>query len=491
MRFVRLLLITLAVGLIAPSAQAAIKLHELFTDHMVLQQKVENAVWGTANAGETVTATLKRADKSSVATAKADEKGNFKVVLEAANPGIGYELTISAGADKVTLTDVAVGEVWVCSGQSNMEWRFTQLRGGRAMAEQLATNFKNNVRLFTVPKTAVAEPQDHVAQGAPFETKWLLPTGENVFTFSAVASYFGKHLQPSVNVPVGLIHTSWGGTPAESWTSKESLAAHDELKYYLEKKEGMVKQANNKNLNAHTPTSLYNGMIHPLLPYSVKGAIWYQGESNAGRAAEYRTLFPAMIEDWRKAWKSDLPFFLVQLAPFHAGDADGVHYAELRDAQRYATTKLPNVGMAVITDVGDLFDIHPQNKEPVGQRLALAARAMVYGQKIEYSGPVYKEMTIDGEKAVLSFDHLGGGLAGRGGNNLNGFTICGDDKYFYPAKASVSGNTVVVSCEKVSKPIAVRYGWNNFPVCNLINRAGLPASPFRTDDFPLTTASKK
>lgn len=495
MRFLRLLLLGCALGALAPTARADIKLHELFGDHMVLQQKVENNVWGTVGAGEKVTVSLTKGDKSAVATTTADDKGKFVAKLPAAAAGTGYTLAVAAGADNRTLNDVAVGEVWICSGQSNMEWRFNLLRGGYDMADKAAKDNKGKdlttIRLFTVPKTAVAEPQSHVAQGAPHETKWLMPSKDNVFTFSAVAMYFGRHLQPSINVPVGLIHTSWGGTPAESWTSKESLAANDELKYYVEKRDGMVKAAPNKEkLNAHTPTSLYNGMIHPLLPYSVKGAIWYQGESNAPRAAEYRTLFPAMIEDWRKAWKTELPFLLVQLAPFHDNDPDGVNYAELRDAQLLSTTKLKNVGMAVITDVGDLFDIHPQHKEPAGQRLALAARALAYGQKIVYSGPTYKEMKVEGDKAILSFDHLGGGLAVRG-RVLSGFTICGEDKYFYRATATIKGDTLEVSSEKVSKPVAVRFGWNNFPVCNFQNKAGLPASPFRTDDFPLVTAGKK
>lgn len=494
MRFLRLLLLAAAVGFLTPTVRAEVKLHQLFTDNMVLQQKVENNVWGTAAAGAKVTVTLTKGDKSDAVTATADDKGKFVAKLPAAAAGLGYTLTVVAGEDKVALVNVAVGEVWVCSGQSNMEWRFNLLRGGLDMADKAAKdgqgNDNKNIRLFTVPKTTAAEPQDAIAQGAPHETKWLESNKENMFTFSAVAAYFGKHLQPTLNVPVGLIHTSWGGTPAEAWASREALAASDELKYYNDRQDQAVKAAGGKKLGPNTPSSLYNGMIHPLLPYSVKGAIWYQGESNAGRAAEYRTLFPAMIEDWRKQFKNDLPFFLVQLAPYYDGDADGVNYAELRDAQLYSTTKLKNVGMAVITDVGDLFDIHPQHKEPVGQRLAISARAIAYGQKIESSGPTYSAIKIDGDKAVLSFDHLGGGLAVRG-RVLNGFTICGEDKYFYPAKAVVKGDTIVVTCEKVSKPVAVRFGWSNFPVCNLFNKANLPASPFRTDDFPLVTATKK
>lgn len=487
------LVLSLAAALAACSlCHADVKLHQLFGDHMVLQRDVETRVWGTANPGESVTVTLGGAEPSVAVKVMPDDKGKWIATLPAQKAGTGRSLTVS-GTNTVEVKDVAFGEVWVCSGQSNMEWRFNLLRGGLDMADKAVNK---NIRLYTVPKTPAKEPQYEISKGLPYETKWLESNKESVFTFSAVAYYFGTNLQKSLkDVPVGLIHTSWGGTPAESWASKEALAEKDDLKYYLERKDTMVKQAGMNRLNPHTPTSLYNGMIYPIQNYAVKGAIWYQGESNAGRAQEYYSLMPTMIEDWRKAFKSDLPFFMVQLAPFHAGDADGVAYAELRDAQRATTTKLKNVGIAVITDVGDLFDIHPQHKEPVGTRLAFAARATVYGQKVVFSGPTYKSMTVDGDKAVLSFDLHADGLMARGGSAVNGFTICGEDKYFYPAKAVVKGQTVVVSCEKVSKPVAVRYGWNNFPVCNLFNKTvannrdtiQLPASPFRTDDFPLTT----
>ena len=247
-------------------------------------------------------------------------------------------------------------------------------------------------------------------------------------------------------------------------------------------------------------------MLYPVMPYAIRGAIWYQGESNAGRAYEYKTLFTTMITDWRKNWdrraeplfadspypQRDFPFYAVQLAPWHAGDADGVTWPELREAQTLATKTLKNVGMAVTTDVGDLLDIHPKDKLTVGTRLALAARAQTYGQKIAGSGPTYKEMKIDGEKVTLSFDNIGGGLVKKY-EVLNGFTICGEDHYFYPAKAEliVKDNTIVVSSDKVSKPVSVRFGWKNYPVLNLYNKDGLPAVPFRTDDFPWTTGPKK
>jgi sialate O-acetylesterase len=228
-------------------------------------------------------------------------------------------------------------------------------------------------------------------------------------------------------------------------------------------------------------------MIAPILNYKIKGAIWYQGESNASKAKEYRALFPAMIKDWRKQWGYDFPFFAVQLAPFQGGQS-GVDYAELRDAQTLATTALPKVGMAVITDSGDEKDIHPQRKQPAGERLAAAARAIAYGEKIEYSGPVYKSVKIESDKCILSFDHLGGGLTMKG-DALHGFTVCGEDHKFHPAKAAIVGDTVVVTCAEVAKPVAVRFGWVNFakPELNFFNKAGFPAVPFRTDDLPLTT----
>jgi sialate O-acetylesterase len=478
MRFLISISAVVAAGSVA---SADVKLHQLFCDHMVFQRDVETRVWGTADAGESVTVTLGGAEPAVTTTVKPDDKGNWVATLPAQKAGVGRSLTVK-GKNSIEVTDVAFGEVWVCSGQSNMEWRFTQLRGGKAQAEGLVNK---NIRLFTVPKTAVPEPLTEVAKGQPWETKWLESNPESVFTFSAVAYHFGTNLQKSLNVPVGLIHSSWGGTPAEAWVSPEALKAKPDLAYYAERTPKAPKQPNGR-VGPNVPSSLYNGMIKPIQNYAVKGAIWYQGESNAGRAREYYSLMPALIEDWRKQFKCELPFHLVQLAPFHAGDADGVAYAELRDAQRATTTKLKNVGMAVITDVGDLFDIHPQHKGPVGDRLALAARALTYGQKVEYSGPVYKAMAIDGNKVVLTFDHAEG-LVGRGGAVVNGFTICGEDKYFYPAKAVVREGKVIVSCEKVEKPVAVRYGWNNFPVCSLSNKANIPASPFRTDDFPLTT----
>jgi sialate O-acetylesterase len=485
----------------AATARADVTPYPLFTDNMVLQQGVKIPVWGKADPGEQIDVSLTRKVGDDIqlqsSSFKADDKGKWMVELPAQKAGTGYTLTIS-GKNKVELKNVAVGEVWIGSGQSNMEWSVNNSWN--------PTDVKNaaknpNLRLFTVAKRTSTTPLSNQDDLKHF-SKWEECSPENVGGFSAVAYHFGNNLQKSLNVPVGMIHTSWGGTPAEAWTSIEALDAEPMLKYYVQNAANAAK--GKQPVGPGTPASLYNAMIHPLLPFAIKGAIWYQGESNAGRAYEYRTLFPTMIQDWRKKWGYDFPFFCVQLAPFNNNDAENVQYAELRDAQLFATKKLKDVGMAVITDVGDLFDIHPKDKLTVGNRLALAARGMTYGQKIVWSGPVFKEMKVEGDQAILSFDHPGGGLAARTGPaNFNptapiyGFEVCGEDKEFYPAKGVIKGETVVVSTPKVKKPVAVRYGWKNYPVINLFNKTqdgkltALPATPFRTDDFPLTTMPMK
>ena len=315
---------------------------------------------------------------------------------------------------------------------------------------------------------------------------------------------------------MGLIHTSWGGSPAEVWMSEPVLAANFDYKRDIldtypavlqryqesiaayEKEAAAAKDAGkpfNKNRpwSPWKPTELYNGMIAPLLPFAIQGAIWYQGESNAGRAREYRTLFADMVKNWRQDWgQGDFTFLQVQLAPFMAiKDQPGESaWAELREAQMLATKTVPNVGVAVITDVGDVKDIHPKKKEPVGARLALVARAIAYGEDIIYSGPDYRSMKVEGDKVILSFNHAGKGLEARGGE-LKGFAIAGADRKFVWAKAEIQGNQVAVSSPEVAKPAAVRYGWADYPVVNLWNKDGLPASPFRTDDFPMITAPKR
>lgn len=531
------------LALAAPAA-AEVKPHPLFADHMVFQRNAPLPVWGTADPGEEVFVHLevKTTDgkREEARSAKADKDGKWMVKLAAFPAGTDGTLTIRGaepkrgekkGPNSMAVRDVLVGEVWVCSGQSNMEWSLkASPKGGGPEAAKLSAN--PALRLFTVPRFAVPEPQAGFNPGAkgPLLSKWSVAGPDTTLEFSAVAYFFGRDLQKALGVPVGLIHTSWGGTPAQAWTSTEALAADPALKYYVEglqkrKQEwdpAKVKErheaatakwkddAEQARLDGKTAprapqmpqapgsnpndgASLYNGMIAPLLPFAIKGAIWYQGESNGGKPIEYRTLFAAMIRDWRARWGSDFPFYCVQLAPFDAGDPEGENWAYLREAQAIASKAAKNADVAVITDVGDLKDIHPQKKEPVGARLALLALAQTYGQKVESSGPAYKSMAADEARAVLTFDHADGLAAAKfsmaGADNVGengqlvGFTIAGQDKVFHRAKAVIEGGKVVVMSDKVAKPVAVRYGWKNFPVGNLVNKAGLPASPFRTDEF--------
>jgi sialate O-acetylesterase len=365
------------------------------------------------------------------------------------------------------------------------------------------------IHLLHVPKVKALEPTNDIG------ATWEDCTPETVGKFSAVGYYFGRDLQKARGVPVGLIESDWGGSPAEVWMSREALEANpryqreildaypalkkqheDALAKYQKEKAEAAKTGTKLGKKPPTvgwrPTELYNGMIAPLIPYTIKGAIWYQGEGNAGRAEQYHSLFPDLIRNWRKDWsEGDFPFLFVQLAPFMAikeQPADSA-WAELREAQLNTTKILSKAGMAVITDVGNPANIHPVKKKPVGERLALAARGIAYGEKIEYSGPIYRSMKVAGNKVILSFDHAGSGLEARDGE-LKGFAICGADREFVWANAKIDGKKVIVSSPSVAHPVAVRYGWADCPVVNLWNQVGLPASPFRTDDFPMITASK-
>jgi sialate O-acetylesterase len=456
-------------------ARADVKPHVLFSDGMVLQHQPDGKrvpVWGTAAPGERVRVELLYGDSGHGASNVAGPDGKWGVTLPTPRAGGPYTMTIT-GKNKVTVKDVYVGEVWVCSGQSNMEQALSNTDKGK---EAIAHSKNPRIRLFHVARKISAEP----VQTVKAEWKECGPGAVN--RFSAVGYYFGRDLEKALNKPVGLIESNWGGTPAEAWTPRAFLEDNANLK-------GLVPKTFNAT-NPHQGTVLYNGMIAPLQPYAIKGVIWYQGESNAGAAYQYRTLFPAMIRGWRETWKQgDFPFLFVQLAPFEPNwDKSGVTWAELREAQLMTYHQVKNTSMAVITDVGDRKDIHPKKKGPVGARLALAARALAYGEKLTYSGPIFSDMKVEGNKAVLSFIHVGKGLEARGA--LKGFTVAGGDRKFHTAHAEVNGDTVVVWSDAVGRPAAVRYGWANFPEVNLFNKDGLPASPFRTDDFPLVTAPK-
>lgn len=492
----------------ALSAPAEVKLPALFCDHAVLQQSAPIKVWGWAEPGEEVTVEFRQQKVST----KTPADGKWLVTLKSEKAGEPGTLKIS-GKNTITLSDVVVGEVWVASGQSNMEWPMSRSFN---VGPDILASLNSQVRHFNVKKAKADKPLTDVAGS------WQIASYLTTSNFSAVAYYFSRELQKSLKVPVGVIHTSWGGSPAEVWMSEEVLSANPDYKsaimdIYPTQKSNFEKslekwkqaqaqaKADNKPFKQQAPrapwkpTELYNAMIAPLIPYTIKGAIWYQGESNSGRAHQYRTLYADMIRNWRKDWnQGDFTFIGVQLAPFDprhtleqilAAPTES-NWAELREAQNLSAEVLKNCGVAVITDVGDKDDIHPTKKEPVGARLALQARKIAYGEKLVSSGPTYKSASFGGGKVTLSFNNVGSGLEARGGE-LTGFALCGADRKFVWGKAEIQGNKIVVSNPQVPQPEAVRFGWADFPVVNLFNKEGLPASPFRTDNYPMITEPKK
>ncbi len=631
---------------------AQLKLARLFSDHVVLQRQKPVPVWGWAKPKEKVTVTL--AEQKQIATADASGKWTVKFApMEAGGP---HQLTVTAKSGKLEVNDILMGEVWLCSGQSNMELPVRQ-------ADNFKTEKKNanfpQIRHFFVEHEVTMAPQTDLKSG-----EWKICNEENVGNFTAVGFFFARELHQKLNVPIGLLHSSWGGSQAEGWISKEAMLTNDELKLYaenlpktweeadanLDKKtriqllgsditptvadekkyteagydfskwlkagspigqwdrkgiwmfrgkgfmattveipEEMVGQASTLGLGIQdsfneiyvngqlvsqgivagtrkitlpantwkigtnrlvvkfgnmvqfpwyglgingTPddlfvsskdtkvslatgwylmpsfaephtynhssnnvgTTLYNGMIAPLIPFAIRGSLWYQGEANAGRAYQYRQTFPLMINDWRQRWGDEFSFYFVQLANYgsYQNSNQGSNWAELREAQTM-TLSLPKTGMAVITDIGNPKDIHPTNKQDVGHRLALNALKFDFEQEVVHTGPMYKSVDFEEDRAMVTFDVVGNGLMAKDKYGyVKGFEIAGDDKVFYYAKAEIVGYKVEVSHPKVQKPVAVRYAWADSPDdANLFNSEGLPASPFRTDDWPGKTVGKK
>jgi len=663
-RTLRFVFALLLATVFAQSAFADVRVPAIIGDNMVLQQGKKIRIWGWANPNEKVSVVF----ANQKANAIADANGHWQTLLGPVKAGGPFELTISA-SNTLTIKNVLVGEVWICSGQSNMEWPLINTQNG---ADAVAQANYPEIRLFTVQKATSSTPLDDV------KGQWIVTTPDKVGQFSAVGYFFGRELYQKLKVPVGLIHTSWGGTPAEAWTSNDALSTTSDLQPILARyQEGLknvgerqqeyerrLAEWSQKNLyqdegnkgealgyaapqtnaadwpsmnlpqyfetaglkmdgaiwfrkeievpqswagrslelnlatiddfdttyfngtkvggigsetpdsynvprhykipaglvragknviavrvfdsageggfgagvmslrpgegaeeavslagpwgykvelaltpkspdwgsrpeaagptNQNSPSVLYNAMIAPLTPLSIRGAIWYQGESNAGRAYQYRTLFPTMIRNWRTAWgQGDFPFYYVQLANFQPiKDAPGEsEWAELREAQTL-TLHEPQTGMAVIIDIGETKDIHPRNKIDVGHRLALWALANTYNEKIEYSGPLFQSFSVEGDKLSVKFKHAAG-LKTSDGAVPKGFAIAGEDHKFVWADARIEGDEVVLSSKEVTKPIAVRYAWADNPVCNLYNKIGLPASPFRSDDWPGVTVSRR
>lgn len=466
----------LIAGLFITAASfAQPKLARLFTDNAVLQQQSNVAVWGWDSPGRTVRVTGSWNRKS--VTTKTDVAGKWKAWLATPTAGGPYTVSVSNGQGEVLLKNVLIGEVWFCSGQSNMEMPMKGFKGQPIFGsnEAILKSTSRNIRVYTVPRSVKVSPQD-----TSKTSFWKEATPESIANFSATAYFFGKDLHELLNVPVGLINDSYGGSPVEAFMDAESLKAFPEIK---------LPTANDSaSANNRTPTTLYNAMIRPAVGYGIKGFIWYQGESNQDRAAQYETLFPAMIAQWRRQWGNDsLPFYYAQIAPFNYNSLPngGAPYnsAYLRDAQRKAAAKIPHSGMAVLLDVGEEKNIHPAAKKQVGERLALLALAKTYGLKgFGYESPTYDTLVVANGIAEVKFGHAENWLTSYG-KDLALFEIAGKDKIFYPAKAVIYRSSVMVSSPQVKEPVAVRYAFRDFTTAELFSTEGLPVSSFRTDDW--------
>ena len=475
--------------------RAEVKLPAVLAEHMVLQRDLPVHLWGMAGAGELVSATFRGA----IGKTQADKLGRWELSLPAGAAGGPFVLEIQ-GSNLLHFSDVLVGDVWLASGQSNMEFEMRKVVNAEV---ELKNADRPRIRLFHVARASASYAQeDLVAE------PWTPTTPESAARFSAVAYFFGREIQDNQKVPIGLIEADWGGSPAEAWTSLRGLssdtglmpafAAHammtdreatKRLEDVWEQQEIVAAKAAGKpepdfpwhpEIRSWEPAGLYNAMIAPLTSFPLRGFIWYQGESNAGkdRAFYYAQLFQTLIRDWRNHWaEGDIPFFFVQLANWNTEfDAQ---WPQVRDAQRRAL-ELRNTGMAVAIDIGDPIDIHPTNKQDVGKRLALAARGIAYGEKIEYSGPLFRSAVTQGDSLRMLFDHAESGLVAKG-DTLRGFEIAGEDKIFEPAEARIDGTAVILTNPKVAAPRYVRYGWSGNPDCTLYNKAGLPAATFASN----------
>ena len=486
------------------SSPAALTVSPLFGNQAVLQRDKPVPIWGTTEPGAKVTVTF----GAQTAETTASSGGDWKVLL---NPlpasGEPRDLLIQSGTNTLRSRNVLVGDVWLCAGQSNMNFKVSKSTGGPEAAA--AADFPQ-IRCLKVPAVASASPT------TALRSKWDVCTPQTAGSFSAVAFFFGRELHTTLSVPVGLITSSWGGTQIESWIAEHALKKDPDYPNILARWEayratipeetrlhairlerlrvaeekakaegvpftGRPPRPPDGEVGRRTPSQLYNGMIHPLTQAAIRGVIWYQGESNAGRPTEYRSLLPAMIRQWRDAFdQGEIPFLLVQL-PNWSRPGDNVAVAYQREAQA-AALELPETGLAVTIDVGEANDVHPKNKEDVGKRVAWVALAKTYGQNIPHSGPVFEKAAFEGNLVKLSFRHSG--KLTRKTDQPTGFEVAGEDRRFFPAEASLENDRLIVSSPEVAKPVAVRYAFTNAPSATLTDDTHLPAAPFRTDDWP-------
>lgn len=505
----KLLLIALPLLLLL-KAGATVKLPSIISNNMVLQQQTKVALWGWGAPGEKVSITTSWNESTSKVTAGAD--GKWITYVKTGKAGGPFYITF-AGTNEIKVENVMLGEVWIAAGQSNMEFFMAKTKNSSYTG---VLDYENEIKKADYFGIRMIDVANKVADEPQYEFKgdWKVCSPATADTFSAVAFYFAKEVHTKTGFPVGIINATWGGTPAESWTKKEVLEKDKDFKVILDRYDQQVKEypaasavykAEMEKWKADTskhkeaapkepmgpnssksPYKLYNGMIVPVEPYTLKGVIWYQGENNAEHPYQYRRLFPAMIENWREDFKNtSLPFYFVQISPHRSQNP------EIREAQLLTYRNVPHTGMAVTVDNGDSVNIHPRNKKLVGERLSLWALHDLYGQKdLVFSGPLYKSMKVAGSKIRIQFDYVDGGLVAKGDAELKEFTIAGEDEKFVPAHAVIEGNEVVVWSDEVNKPVAVRFAWRNVPVPNLYNKSLLPASPFRTDSWKGQTEGK-
>ena len=449
-------------------ASADLTIPTIFSDHMVLQREQPIPVWGWDAAGSEVHVVLN--GKTEKATC--NDNGMWMVKLPAMEAGGPHTLVVE-GSNRVQFNDVLIGEVWLCSGQSNMEWTVSSSNDAKT---EIANANHPQIRHIKFGH----RPADTPVTDVPSKG-WEVCSPATAGRFTAVGYFFGRKLHQELNVPIGLIGSNWGGTRIEPWTPPVGFQKVPALKSIADKLDEFPQKRGDGKINHQSALALYNGMIHPMAPYGLRGAIWYQGESNNGEGMLYHEKMKALIHGWREVWDNpELPFYFVQLAPYRYG-GDPERLAGIWEAQT-ATLKVPHTGMAVTVDIGNVRDIHPRNKQDVGARLALWALAKNYGKKdLVYSGPLYKSMKKEGDKIRIEFDHVGSGLTSRDGEALSWFTIAGEDGKFVEAEAVIDGESVVVSAASVKDPAHVRLGWNQLAEPNLSNKDGLPASPFRTD----------
>ncbi|PTQ95586.1 sialate O-acetylesterase [Mucilaginibacter yixingensis] len=473
LKLIPLLLAGLTAGL---SAKAQLKLGSLFTDDMILQQQMQAPIWGWDAPGKTVSVTTSWNGKKYNVTTTSTGKWLVKV----ATPSYGgpYTVTISDGKP-VKLKNVMIGDVWLCGGQSNME---IPVKGYKSQPitgslEAIAHSKNSNIRIYTVPHGSRTELQENSKASV-----WHEASPEFVSNFSATGYFFGRLVQEQLNIPIGLLSCNYAGSSLEAWLDPEALKDFPEI--HIPAKTDSIKAV------SRTPTTLYNAMLYPIIGYGIKGEIFYQGESNYDRPDQYLKLFPAAVKRWRDLWgQGEFPFYYVQIAPYDYAqlppyNAGGKYNsAYQRDAQRKALNYIPSSGMAVLLDVGEQATIHPPRKQQAGERLAYLALGQTYGQKgFDFASPTYKDMSVAGNTVTVRFNNAENGLTSYF-KPMQLFEIAGKDKYFYPAQASISGSTIVVSSPNVKEPVAVRYAWKDFVTGDLFGTNGLPVSSFRTDEW--------